>query len=92
MEGVHGQPSNWTDRLHCGRTTLLAFLMQGWGQLANQGCLDTCSVDLSFWRQSPLRRGYHAVYIPNFIRLHCDLPFISDLYSGFQAQEREPVV
>ena len=25
-----------TDRLHRGRTTLLAFLMQGWGQLINQ--------------------------------------------------------
>ena len=36
MEGVHGQPSNRTDRLHRGRTTLLAFLMQGWGQLVNQ--------------------------------------------------------
>lgn len=36
MEGIHGQPSNRTDRLHRGRTTLLAFLMQGWGQLVNQ--------------------------------------------------------
>ena len=36
MEGVHGQPSNRTDRLHRGPTTLLAFLMQGWGQLINQ--------------------------------------------------------
>ena len=36
MEGVHGQPSNRTDRLHRGRTTLLAVLMQGWGQLVNQ--------------------------------------------------------
>ena len=36
MEGIHGQPSNRTDRLHRGRTTLLAFLMQGWGQLINQ--------------------------------------------------------
>lgn len=36
MEGVHGQPSNRADRLHRGRTTLLASLMQGWGQLVNQ--------------------------------------------------------
>ena len=36
MEGVHGQPSNRAERLHRGRTTLLASLMQGWGQLVNQ--------------------------------------------------------
>ncbi|EMC93936.1 hypothetical protein BAUCODRAFT_141348 [Baudoinia panamericana UAMH 10762] len=36
MEGVHGQGSTKADRLHRGRSVLLAFLMQGWGQLANQ--------------------------------------------------------
>lgn len=32
MEKYHGK----TDRLHRGRSVLLAFLMQGWGQLLNQ--------------------------------------------------------
>ncbi len=36
MEGVHGQASTKHDRLHRGRSVALAFLMQGWGQLANQ--------------------------------------------------------
>ena len=39
MEGIHGQPSNRTDRLHRGLTTLLAFLMQRCGQLVNQAVL-----------------------------------------------------
>jgi len=36
MEGVKGQGTTKDDRLHRGRSVLLAFLMQGWGQLANQ--------------------------------------------------------
>ncbi|KAK5038099.1 hypothetical protein LTS07_001567 [Exophiala sideris] len=36
MEGIHGAASAKNDRLHRGRSVALAFLMQGWGQLANQ--------------------------------------------------------
>jgi MFS family permease len=39
MEGVHGHNSSRNDKLHRGRSVLLAFLMQGWGQLLNQGVL-----------------------------------------------------
>ena len=39
MEGVHGQGTSRNDKLHRGRGVLLAFLMQGWGQLINQGVL-----------------------------------------------------
>jgi MFS family permease len=39
MEGVRGQGSTKADRLHRGRSVLLAFLMQGWGQLINQAVL-----------------------------------------------------
>ena len=35
MEGVHGQGSSKDDKLHRGPNFLLAFLMQGWGQLIN---------------------------------------------------------
>ena len=41
MEG-HGRGSAISDRLHRGRNVLLAFTMQGWGQLANQGLLILC--------------------------------------------------
>lgn len=36
MEGIHGQATARNDRLHRGRSVALAFLMQGWGQFANQ--------------------------------------------------------
>lgn len=36
MEGVHGQVTNRAVELHRCRITLLAFLMQGGGQFANQ--------------------------------------------------------
>lgn len=39
MEGVHGEGTSRNDKLHRGRSVLLAFLMQGWGQLINQAVL-----------------------------------------------------
>jgi MFS family permease len=39
MEGVHSEATARNDRLHRGRSVALAFLMQGWGQLANQVAL-----------------------------------------------------
>lgn len=40
MEGMgRGQAATTGDRMHRGRNTALAFLMQGWGQLFNQGIL-----------------------------------------------------
>lgn len=42
MEGVHGQSTSRSDKLHRGRGVLLAFLMQGWGQLINQSVLILC--------------------------------------------------
>ena len=39
MEGVHGHRTSRDDKLHRGRSVLLAFLMQGWGQLLNQAVL-----------------------------------------------------
>jgi len=36
MEGIHGEGEARADKLHRGRSVLLAFLMQGWGQLINQ--------------------------------------------------------
>lgn len=39
MEGVHGEQTSRNDKLHRGRGVLLAFLMQGWGQLVNQAVL-----------------------------------------------------
>ena len=39
MEGGQGRAANIADRMHRGRKVALAFLMQGWGQLANQGIL-----------------------------------------------------
>jgi MFS family permease len=39
MEGHHGPGSSIADRRHRGRNVLLAFNMQGWGQMANQGIL-----------------------------------------------------
>jgi len=36
MEGIHGVNNSRDDKLHRGRGVALAFLMQGWGQLANQ--------------------------------------------------------
>ena len=41
MEG-HRKGQSISDRLHRGRNVLLAFTMQGWGQLANQGLLIIC--------------------------------------------------
>jgi hypothetical protein len=42
MEGHHGRGSSTGDKLHRGRNVLLAFTMQGWGQLANQTVLILC--------------------------------------------------
>lgn len=42
MEGKGGRNSSNADKLHRGRNVQLAFLMQGWGQLANQGALIIC--------------------------------------------------
>jgi len=39
MEGSSGRNSSTGDKLHRGRNVLLAFTMQGWGQLVNQGLL-----------------------------------------------------
>jgi MFS family permease len=39
MEGHTGRGASIADRKHRGRNVLLAFTMQGWGQLANQGIL-----------------------------------------------------
>src|SRR5271154_1299121 len=36
MEGHRGPGASIADRLHRGRNVLLAFTMQGWGQMANQ--------------------------------------------------------
>jgi hypothetical protein len=36
MEGVHGTTTSRDDKLHRGRGVLLAFLMQGWGQMIDQ--------------------------------------------------------
>lgn len=42
MEGNSGRNSSNADKLHRGRSVSLSFLMQGWGQLANQGALIIC--------------------------------------------------
>lgn len=42
MERKGGLNSSTEDKLHRGRKVQLAFLMQGWGQLANQGLLIIC--------------------------------------------------
>lgn len=42
MEGSGGRNSSNADKLHRGRSVSLAFLMQGWGQLFNQGALIIC--------------------------------------------------
>ncbi len=42
MEGKFGRNSTTGDKLHRGRNVQLAFLMQGWGQLFNQGILLAC--------------------------------------------------
>jgi MFS family permease len=39
MEGHHGPGASIADRKHRGRNVLLAFTMQGWGQMANQAIL-----------------------------------------------------
>ena len=42
MEGNSGRDSSTGDKLHRGRNVALAFTMQGWGQLVNQGILIVC--------------------------------------------------
>lgn len=42
MEGKRYRHSSTADKLHRGRAVSLSFLMQGWGQLANQGALIIC--------------------------------------------------
>lgn len=42
MEGRAGRNSSTDDKLHRGRNVSLAFTMQGWGQLVNQGLLIVC--------------------------------------------------
>src|SRR5271170_1904786 len=42
MEGKVGPNSSTGDKLHRGRNVALAFTMQGWGQLVNQGILIIC--------------------------------------------------
>jgi ABC-type nickel/cobalt efflux system permease component RcnA len=39
MVGHHGPGASIADRRHRGRNVLLAFTMQGWGQMAYQGIL-----------------------------------------------------
>lgn len=39
MEGSGGRNTSTADKLHRGRNVALAFTMQGWGQLVNQGIL-----------------------------------------------------
>lgn len=39
MEGQKGKGADVRDRMHRGRRVLLSFLMQGWGQVVNQGLL-----------------------------------------------------
>lgn len=44
LEGANGPVGTRDDRLHRGRNVVLAFLMQGWGQVFNQAVLMICLV------------------------------------------------
>lgn len=57
MEGHSGRNSTNADKLHRGRTVSLSFLMQGWGQLANQGALCICLLAFHGGSSAPYTKG-----------------------------------
>lgn len=57
MEGKVGRNSSNADKLHRGRNVSLAFLMQGWGQLANQGALIICLLIFHGSSHAPYAKG-----------------------------------
>src|SRR2546423_9070527 len=89
MEGIHGINTSLDDRLHRGRNVLLAFLMQGWGQLINQAVL---IILLLIFHAGGNPQSRCTIYLPRFFRLHCNLPSWPSLYSGLQTQERRSIL
>jgi len=82
-----GTPSTREDRLHRGRKVTMAFLMQGWGQLANQVLLIVLLLAFQRGRGDP---PYGVAAVQWTFRLSFALPALGTLWLVYYRARRMP--